>query len=126
MGEQVDISQIISNDFKELIQKGEDKALKNDDFTKAWRDLVMLPLYRIEYIIQTSLNTEKGYNKDEAVIYGFLMRIYKMLCFQRRLVCNRIMSSEIASFFERMLLEDIINFEYYILNYKNSILNFSV
>lgn len=98
MGEQIDIGQIINNDFNKLIQKGEDKALKNDDYTKAWSNLVMLPAYRIEYIIQTSLHTEKGYNKDEAVIYGFLIRIYKILCFQRRLVCNRIMSSEIASF----------------------------
>lgn len=94
----IDIGQTISANINELIQKNKSNAVKNDDFTKTWCDLVMLPATRIEYIIQTSVHTQKGYNRDEAVIYGQLIRIYKMLCFQRRLVCKRIMTTELAGF----------------------------
>ncbi len=119
----IDIGQTISADINELIQKNESNTIQNDDFTKTWCDLVMLPAAHIEYIIQTSVHTHKGYNRDEAVIYGQLIRIQKMLCFQRRLVCKRIMTTELAGFFERMILEDNINLQYFVLNYQSSQLN---
>lgn len=123
MDNNIDLGEIICNSIDELIQKNENHSVKNEDFTKIWCDLAMLPAYRIEYIISSSLHTLKGYTKNEAVIYGQLMRIYRMLCFQRRLVCKHVMTTALAGFFERMILEDNINLQYFILHYEDSLLN---
>ena len=123
MDNNIDLGEIICNGIDELIQKNENHSVKNEDFTKIWCDLAMLPAHRIEYIISSSLHTLKGYTKNEAVIYGQLMRIYRMLCFQRRLVCKHVMTTALAGFFERMILEDNINLQYFILHYEDSLLN---
>ncbi len=120
MSADMDIGQIIYNGLNELLQKNDFKSVKNSDFTKMWCDMAMLPTYRIECIIQTSPHTRNGYNRDEGVIYGQLVRIFKNFCTQRRLVCERLMTTEIAAFWERMLLEDNINLQYFILNYESA------
>lgn len=122
MNEAIAFGRVIINDIVELYEKDKKHELKNDDFTRIWCDVVMLPIYRIEYIINTSLHTQKGYNKNEAVIYGQLMRLYRLLCFQRRLTCKRVMTTELAGLFERMIMEASINLQYYILNYDDSVL----
>ena len=120
MASNLDIGRTISNGVNELLYKNKLNTVENSDFSKLWCDVVMLPAYRIEYLIQISLHTQNGYNRDEAVIYGFLMRIFRNLCLQRRLVCARLMTSELAAFWERILLEDSINLQYFILNHKSS------
>lgn len=123
MDDNKDIGKIINNSFNELIKKGKNDVVKNEDFTKVWCDLSLLPAYRMEYIIRTSLHTQKGYSKNEAIIYGLLMRICKMLCFQRRLVCKRVMTANLSGLFERIIIEGNVNLQYFILNYKDSLLN---
>ena len=98
------IGKIISGDIDELLQKNESNNVKNKDFIKAWCDMAILVASHIEFIIQTSLHTQNGYNKNEAVIYGQLMRIFRMLCYQRRLVCKQVMTTILAGFFERILV----------------------
>ena len=93
-----DISKIIYDDIDELLQKNESNSVKNKDFTKTWCDMAMLVAYYIEFIVQTSLHTQNGYNKNEAVIYGQLMRIFRMLCYQRRLVRKQVMTTILAGF----------------------------
>ncbi len=110
---------IIEIDFNDIIEKEMNGTLSNNDFTKQWCNLAALTIYRIEYIIRNSKHTSVGYTKDEAVIYGQLVRLFKLLCFQRRLVCTHLMTVTLASFFERMLIEQIINLEFYIKNYDN-------
>lgn len=122
MNESVNIGKIITNDILELCEKERKHEVKSIDFTRIWCDFALLPIYRIEYFIKTSLHTQKGYDKNEAVIYGQLMRIYRMLCFQRRLTCKRVMTTELAGLFERIIMEDSINLQYYILNYNDSVL----
>lgn len=123
MGNSIDIGKIISNNINELLQKNESNNVKNGDFTKTWCDIALLVASHIEFIVQTSLHTQNGYNKNEAVIYGQLMRIFRLLCYQRRLVCKQLMTTILAGFFERMLLEGNINLQYFIFNYKESELN---
>ena len=122
MNETFDLGKIIDNDILELYEKDKNHKVKNIDFTRIWCDFVLLPIYRIEFIIRTSLHTQKGYNKNEAIIYAQLMRIFRLLTFQRRLTCKQVMTSELAGFFERMIIEASINLQYYILNYKDSVL----
>lgn len=122
MSESIDIGKIIAEDILDLCEKGKRSEIKNVDFTRIWCDFAMLPIYRIEYLINNSLHTQRGYDKNEAVIYGRLMRIFRMLCFQRRLVCKRVMTTILAGFFERIIIEDSVNLQYYILNYKDSVL----
>lgn len=119
MNDGLDFGKIIINDILELCEEDKKHGVKNIDFTRIWCDFALLPIYRIEYFIKTSLHTHKGYDKNEAVVYGQLMRIYRMLCFQRRLTCKRVMTTELAGFFERIIIEDSINLQYYILNYNN-------
>ncbi len=107
----------------ELIEKGHNGTIKNTDFTKSWCNTVLVVASRIEYIVHSSKHTKEGYSKDEAVIYGLLVRLFKLLCFQRRLVCNQIMTTTVAAFFERMILEEVINIEYFIENYDRKLLN---
>lgn len=109
--------------LKELIEKGRDGTVKNTDFTKIWCNVALLPIYRIEYIITSSAHTRAGYNRDEAVIYGLLVRLFKLLCFQRRIVCKQLMTTTLAAFFERMILEGIVNIEYFINNFNEHLLN---
>lgn len=123
MENSIDIGKIICNDIDELLQKNESNSVKNEDFTKTWCDMAILVASQIEFIVRTSLHTQNGYNKNEAVIYGQLMRIVRMLCYQRRLVCKQVMTTILAGFFERMLLEGNINLQYFILNYNDSELN---
>lgn len=107
----------------ELIEKGRDGTVKNIDFTKIWCNVALLPAYRIEYIITSSAHTRAGYNRDEAVIYGLLVRLFKLLCFQRRIVCKQLTTTTLAAFFERMILEGIVNIEYFIKNFDEHLLN---
>ena len=107
----------------ELIRKGHNGTIKNTDFIATWCNMVLVVASRIEYIVLSSEHTKVGYNKDEAVIYGLLVRLFKLLCFQRRLVCNQIMTTSVAAFFERMILEEVINLEYFIENYDRKLLN---
>lgn len=109
MENSIDIGKIICDDIDELLQKNESNSVKNEDFTKTWCDMAILVASQIEFIVRTSLHTQNGYNKNEAVIYGQLMRIFRMLCYQRRLVCKQVMTTILAGFFERMLLEGNIN-----------------
>lgn len=123
MENSIDIGKIISNNINELLQKNESNRVKNEDFTKTWCDISILVASYFELIIQTSLHTQNGYTKNEAVIYGLLMRIFRILCYQRRLVCKQLMTTILAGFFERMLLEGNINLQYFISNYDDSVLN---
>lgn len=88
----LNIGEIISDDINELLQKNESNSVK----TKTWCDMAILVTSHIKFIVQTSLHTQNGYNKNEAVIYGQLMRIFRMLCYQRRLVCKQVMTTILA------------------------------
>lgn len=107
----------------ELIEKARDGTVENVDFTKIWCNIALMPAYRIEYIINFSAHTEVGYNRDEAVVYGLLVRLFKLLCFERRIVCKQLMTTTLAAFFERMILEGIINIEYFIKCFDERLLN---
>ena len=48
----------ITINLNELLLKEAQGSLTNSDFTKVWTDVVMMPIYRIEYIITTSKHTE--------------------------------------------------------------------
>ena len=52
----------------ELLIKEMEGTLRNEDFTRIWTDVVMMPIYRIEYIISNSKHTEIGYDRDMAII----------------------------------------------------------
>ena len=112
----------IDINITKLLEKEVNGTLCNEDFTELWSNLCIYPISLIEYIIHNSAHTHAGYDRDQAIIYGLLTRLFKLLCFQRRLVCKRLMTISLAGFFERMLLEQIINLQYYIQNYNNKAL----
>ena len=100
--------------LNDLIVKYSNSELRNDDFTKMWTKVVMLPLSRIEYIISESAHTKNGYDIDQALYYGILNRIGKVLSFERRLVCCDMLDMEFAQIISRILLEDNIVLEYFL------------
>lgn len=116
----------ITINLQELVDKELAGTIKNLDFTKTWTNVVLLPIYRIEYLIKSSKHTINGYNIDEACYYGQLMRIRAFLAWERRLVCAHLLNRELASIFGRILLEDNITLQYFLLhpekldNYRKS------
>lgn len=106
-------------DFEQLLIKKDSGKLQNDDFTKVWCDISIWLLSEIECIIRESAHTQKGYEQKEAVVYGLLIRIFRLLQTQRRLVCKGCMTEFTAANLERLLLETSINLQYYIKNYKS-------
>ena len=99
----------ITINLNELLLKEALGSLKNNDFTKVWTDVVMMPIYRIEYIITTSKHTETGYDLDQAFYYGLLNRIRAFLCYERRIVCEQLINLELSSILSRVILEDNIS-----------------
>ncbi len=104
----------ITINLNELLLKEALGSLKNNDFTKVWTDVVMMPIYRIEYIITTSKHTETGYDLDQAFYYGLLNRIRAFLCYERRIVCEQLINLELSSIFSRVILEDNITLQYFL------------
>ncbi|QUA54032.1 DUF5677 domain-containing protein [Aristaeella lactis] len=104
----------ISIDLNELLIKEADGSLKSDDFDMLWTNIVMLPIYRIEYIINTSKHTETGYDIDQAFYYGLLNRIRAFLCYERRIVCKHLLNLELSSILNRSVLEDNITLRYFL------------
>lgn len=112
--ETIDLGKKIIFGINELFIKEESKTLENSDFTRVWLDIVMLPMIQIESFISNSAHTKAGYTRDQAVIYGLLLRIYKTLTMERRIVCAQLINRQLATMFSRVLLEDNINLQYYI------------
>lgn len=106
----------ITINLNELLLKEAQGSLTNNDFTKVWTDVVMMPIYRIEYIITTSKHTETGYDHDLAFYYGLLNRIRAFLCYERRIVCAQLMNFELSSILSRTILEDNIALQYFLLH----------
>ncbi len=42
----IDIGKIISDDFKDLFEKNDNNSLKNEDFTRVWTNIVIMPMLR--------------------------------------------------------------------------------
>lgn len=104
----------ITINLNELLLKETLGSLKNNDFTKVWTDVVMMPIYRIEYIMTTSKHTETGYDYDQALYYGLLNRIRAFLIYERRIVCEQLINLELSSIFSRIILEDNITLQYFL------------
>lgn len=109
----------IKEDFEQLLIKKNSETLQNDDFTRVWCDISIWLLSEVERIIRESAHTQKGYEQKEAVLYGLLMRIFRLLQAQRKMVCKDCMTEFIAANFERLLLETSNNLQYYIKNYNS-------
>lgn len=103
-----------SIDLYELVKKESDGSLKNEDFTRIWTDVVILPMCRFEYVIRTSKHTAIGYDKDQAVFYGLLVHIFKTLCNMRRIVCQRVIDVYVANFHIRTLVESCTRLLYFL------------
>ena len=97
-----------------LLIKEAQGTLQNVDFTRIWTDVVLMPMYRIEFIIRNSKHTEVGYDRNMAFYYGMLNRIGMYLAWERRLVCKQLMNLELSSIFGRVVLEDNITLQYYL------------
>lgn len=106
----------ITINLNELLLKEAQGSLTNSDFTKVWTDVVMMPIYRIEYIITTSKHTETGYDHDQAFYYGLLNRIRAFLCYERRIVCAQLINFELSSILSRVILEDNIALQCFLLH----------
>lgn len=98
----------VDNDMKDLFEKESTGQLSSDDFLRVWTDLICLPMYWYEDVIESSEHTKNGYNRDQAVIYGLLTRMYKTMCYERRITCKRVNSRLFAFVFSRMIFEDAI------------------
>ena len=109
------MEKIIIN-LNELVDKELAGTIKNHDFTQTWTNVVLLPIYRIEYLINSSKHSVSGYNLDQAFYYGQLIRIRAFLLWERRLVCAHLLNRELASIFCRILLEDNITLQFYLLH----------
>lgn len=99
-----------------IIKKDTAKKLESKDFLCVWTDIVLLPVRWIEKLINESEQTKLGYTREQGVVYGLLLRIYKTLIMERQIVCAGLINHQLASMFSRMLYEDNINLQYYILN----------
>ena len=108
----------VTIDLSELLEKEATGTLKNDDFSRVWTNVVMMPIYRIEYIIRESNHTKAGYNLDEAFYYGLLNRIRAFLCYERRIVCAKLLNLELCSVINRIILEDNISLRYFIIHHE--------
>lgn len=104
----------VDNDMKDLFERESTGQLSEDDFVRVWTDLIGLPMYWYEYVIESSEHTKNGYNRDQAVIYGLLTRMYKTMCYERRITCKRVNSRLFAFTFTRMIFDDAIKVQYFI------------
>lgn len=114
------LKEIISNDFKDLFEKNDSNTLKNEDFTRVWTDVVTMPMLRFEEVIRKSQHTFKGYDLDQAVIYGLIMRIYKFLAYSRRITCKRLNVRTTAAIISRNIMESNVNLRY-LIKYPNKL-----
>ena len=112
----IDVGKIIQNDFFELLEKENSGTLTNDDFMKTWTDVVLLPIASIEDIVSNSKHTEVGYTKNQAVLYGLLLRIMSLLIDERRLACKQLINYNMSTVFSRMIIETTVNFIYLLQN----------
>lgn len=108
----IQLGEIIENQLIGLLAKEENKTIQNIDFTEAWSYIVMLPLSRLEYLIRESNHTKKGYTREQAIIYGLLTRIMHLLLDARNIICARLLTRELATFYQRAIFESIVNMLY--------------
>lgn len=104
----------VDNDMKDLFEKESTGQLSDDVFLRAWTDVVCLPIYWYRFVIESSEHTKSGYDRNQAVIYGLLTRMYKIMCYERRITCNRVNSRLFAFTFSRMIFDDAIKVQYFI------------
>ena len=104
----------VDNDIKELFEKESTGQLFDDDFLRVWTDIIGLPIYWYEYVIGSSEHTKIGYDRNQAVIYGLMIRIFKTMCYERRITCKRVNSRLFAFVFMRMIFDDAIKLQYLI------------
>ena len=103
-------------DLNELVEKESVGTLSNSDFFEMWSKIVLAPMGWYEYVIRSSYHTVNGYNSDQAVIYGLLVQIFKLIRTDRHLTCTRENNYELATVIQRMLFESNITVQYLIKN----------
>lgn len=107
---------IIEIDLNDLLRKESEGTLTDSDFLEMWTRIVLCPLYRTEQIIQYSAHTSDGYTSDQAVIYGLLVHICKLIRTDRHLTCKHENTCELASVLQRMIFESNITVQFLIKN----------
>ncbi|MBQ9210883.1 MAG: hypothetical protein IJ153_04215 [Clostridia bacterium] len=119
----MDINEEIQSSILRLNQKITEGTVTNDDFTATWTYVVLLPMYYYELVITESNHTKLGYNREQAVIYGLLVRIRKFLAYLRRYACKGVLEHEVAAMMGRAIFEANFRLQYYI-EYPEDIENY--
>lgn len=102
----------------DLIAAKDSRTITEHHFMGVWDILCILVLAQIETCINGSKHTKDGYTADEAVIYGYLVRVFDLVSEQRRCIVSNIKVTETIYILGRCIMESNATLQYLIQNYN--------
>jgi|GEM_PF-5878893 len=118
----IDLQKTLNDRYNNLNVKRSENTWTNWDFIGVWDVYTIILLGRIENYLTDSL-LEEGLNKDHAVIYGQLVRIFDLLRTVRRIILTNVGTQEVIMILNRSILETCVTLEYLLENYSEKLLD---